>query len=142
MTTTVTVATELAAIARSFYLAFDSGTPSRMDELVAADAVDHDGATGDEPARTTMRGLVAMLGAGFSDYRHDIELLQQAGPDLVFIRWRMEGIHSGDVYGMKPTGRRVTLRGHDVIRVRDGQIVEVWHIEQLLQLVQQIQAPG
>jgi predicted ester cyclase len=137
---TTTVSNDLAAVARRFYLAFDSGTPARMDELIAADAVDHDGATGDEPARTTMRGLVAMLGAGFSDYRHDLELVLPAGPDLVFVRWRMEGTHSGDVYGMKATGRRVTLRGHDVIRVQGGLIVEVWHIEQLLQLVQQLQA--
>ena len=129
-------------LARRFYQAFDSRTPARMDAIIAADAIDHDGASGDEPARDTMRGLVAMLAAGFTDYRHDLELVQPVAPDLVFIRWRMEGTHSGDVYGMAATGRRVVLRGHDLIRVRDGLITEVWHIEQLLQLVQQLTAPA
>ena len=126
-------------LARRFYDAFDSGTPARMDAIIASDAVDHDGPSGDVPARDTMRGLVAMLAAGFTDYRHELELVLPVAPDRLFIRWRMEGTHSGEVYGTPATGRRVAFRRHDLIRVRDGLITDVWHIEQLLQLAQQLQ---
>jgi predicted ester cyclase len=126
-------------LAARFYAAFDSGTPARMDDVLAADAIDHDGPGGDEPARATMRGLVAMLAAGFTAYRHTLELVLPVAPDKVFIRWRMAGTHTGDVYGIPASGKRVDFCGHDLVRIENGLIAEVWHIEQLLALVHQIQ---
>lgn len=124
-------------LARRFYEAFDSRDPAQMDALVAPDAIDHDG--GGATALDSMRGLVAGLAAGFAEYKHQIQIVEPIGDDRVFVRWRMEGRHTGDMLGVPASGRSVWLHGHDLMRVHDGKIVEIWHIEQLLQLAGQMQ---
>ena len=36
----------------------------------------------------------------------------------------MRGTHEGELGGMAPTGRAVTMTGMDMIRLREGQLVE------------------
>jgi hypothetical protein len=44
---------------------------------------------------------------------------------------------------VSPTDRPVKLNGINIERVRDGKIVEIWHVEDLFGLLQQIgAAPG
>jgi predicted ester cyclase len=50
----------------------------------------------------------------------------------------MTGRHTGEFLGVPATGRPVDFKGMDVLRVRDGRIVEHRHVEQLLQAMQQI----
>jgi hypothetical protein len=123
-------------LTKRFYVAFDSRDPSQMDALVAENGVDHDG--GGVGALVSMRGLVGALTTGFNEYNHKVELALPIGDDKVFIRWRMEGKHTGDLFGVAPSNREIFLHGHDLIRIDDGKIVELWHIEQLLQMVQQM----
>jgi predicted ester cyclase len=123
-------------LTKRFYLAFDSRDPSQMDALVAENGFDHDG--GGVSALASMRGLVGALATGFNEYHHKVELALPVGDGRVFIRWRMEGTHTGNLFGVPPTNKKVFLHGHDLIRIEDGKIVEIWHIEQLLQMVQQM----
>ncbi len=37
-----------------------------------------------------------------------------------------------------PTGNRVTVTGMDMVRVAEGKIVEWWHIEDMLGMLQQL----
>ena len=39
--------------------------------------------------------------------------------------------NSVDLLGLPPTGRPVTMTGQEIFRVRDGQLVEVWHLEDI-----------
>jgi len=50
-----------------------------------------------------------------------------AGRDIVVVRARMEGTHNGELMGAAPTGKKVTCHANDMIRVKDGKAVEVWH---------------
>jgi len=81
-----------------------------------------------------------VLAAGFCDRQHTLELVLPIADDRVFVRWRMTGRHTGPFLGIPATERVVDFYGHDLLRVADGQIAEVWHIEQLLQLTQQLTA--
>jgi predicted ester cyclase len=40
--------------------------------------------------------------------------------------------------GIAPTGRRVSMTGIDIVRVRDGRIAEFWYAEQLHDLLRQL----
>jgi predicted ester cyclase len=51
---------------------------------------------------------------------------QIADGDMVFTRWSGVGTHDGPIMGIAPTGRRVTMDGHEVCRIRDGKVVEYW----------------
>jgi predicted ester cyclase len=46
--------------------------------------------------------------------------------DLVAITWTATGTHQGDLMGIAPTGRSVTVSGIGVNRISGGQIVESW----------------
>lgn len=55
-------------------------------------------------------------------------------------RWTMTGTNTGsmDLFGLPPTGRRVTMTGQEVFRGEDGQFVEVWHQEDLPGMLAQL----
>ena len=53
----------------------------------------------------------------------------------------MTGTHTGplELLGLPPTGRPVTMTGQEIFRVRDGQFVEVWHAEDVGQLMRTLE---
>ena len=66
-------------------------------------------------------------------------MMQRAFPDLhvaqadsvtegdkVAFRWIMSGTHEGELMGVAPTGERVTVMGIDVVRIRNGEILDYW----------------
>ena len=60
--------------------------------------------------------------------------------DLIVTRWVATMTHQGDQLGVPATGRRVTLTGVTIVRLRDGKIVEAWNNYDQLSLLQQIGA--
>jgi len=41
-------------------------------------------------------------------------------------RYTIRGTHTSDLFGQPPTGERFEVRGMDMVRVRDGQLIEHW----------------
>ncbi len=54
----------------------------------------------------------------------------------------MTGIHTGDAFGLKASGRPVDFAGTDIVRVVGDKIAEIYHVEELLQLQLQVTASG
>ncbi|WP_147437874.1 ester cyclase [Streptomyces radicis] len=48
--------------------------------------------------------------------------------DWVANRYTVRGAHTGDFFGQAPTGRDFAITGMDMVRVRDGQLVEHWMV--------------
>jgi predicted ester cyclase len=46
--------------------------------------------------------------------------------DRVVLRWETSGRHVGPYGDIAATGKRITMRGIDILRVADGRIVECW----------------
>lgn len=67
--------------------------------------------------------LVAMYRAAFPDLNMTIDELFADG-DKVALRWTARGTHKGDLAGIAPTGRTVTVTGLIVSRFSGGQLVE------------------
>lgn len=61
----------------------------------------------------------------FPDVRLEIEQMVAEG-DLVAFRFTMTGTHRGPFQGIAPTGRRITVPGLDLVRLRDGLLTEHW----------------
>ena len=117
----------------------DEGDVDGVDRVFASDVLDHDPTPGAPEGIEGERALFAAVVAGFDDIRHEVEYQGRTGDGWVVTAWRMTGRHTGDFLGVPATGRPVDFKGIDVQRVRDGKIVEHRHVEQLLQLVQQVQ---
>ncbi len=83
-------------------------------------------------------GLFSQLREGFPDYKHDINLLSAAGDDTAIIHWTFTGTHSGVFFDIPASGAAVQLDGIDIFRFENNQIIEHWHVEQLMNLFAQI----
>jgi len=57
--------------------------------------------------------------------------------DIVAVRYRWEGTHSGTFLGIPATGRRAAVRGMDFYRFKNGRIAEHWdNMDELSMLTQ------
>lgn len=128
------------ALMRRFYEELWSrGNLEAIPELVAEDFVDHQAPVGQTSGREELAGLVLMWRTGFPDMQETVEDLISEG-DKVTGRFLMRGTHRGEFMGIAPTGRSVTMSGIDIVRIVNGEISEFWYAEQMLELMQQLDA--
>lgn len=71
------------------------------------------------------RELLTSQFNAFPDGRYTIED-QVAEGDRVVVRWSFTGTQKGEMLGIAPTGKRVTMTGISIIRLVGGKIVEAW----------------
>ena len=114
-----------------------------MDELCEPDFIDHNALPGQRPGREGLKDSFSQFLAGFPDMRATVHQLVAEG-DILVARFTMEGTHTATLMGAAPTGKKVTFRGIDMVRIRDGRAIEAWHegndLEVLIQLG--VQAPS
>jgi predicted ester cyclase len=65
---------------------------------------------------------------------------QLSDGDKVVTRKTFQGTHRGELMGIPPTGNPVAFDVIDIVRVRDGQLVEHWNVIDTLGLMQQVGA--
>jgi steroid delta-isomerase-like uncharacterized protein len=113
-----------------------------FDELFAADFVDHTPQRGFGTDREAVRALYRSIRQAFPDFTPEIHF-QVAGADGMVTTYKTyHGTHRGPFMGAAPTGKRVNFDSVDVMRVRDGKIVEHWGVGDLLGLMIQVGALG
>ncbi|MDQ1428758.1 MAG: hypothetical protein QOK39_2234 [Acidimicrobiaceae bacterium] len=137
------------ATERLFQRYFDEGTNkgdlSVIDEVFAPDYQHHD------PANPDAIG-------GVDDVRFHVGALRSAFPDIAFhvedmiseddkivIRWTAHVTHTGDYFGIAPTGKEANITGMNTWHIADGKAVEGWVNRDDLGLLQQlgvIPSPG
>jgi predicted ester cyclase len=130
----MSVQANIAATRRFIREGFTDGRLEVCDELVADDMVEHQRGLrpGPEGAKETIRTLHRW----FTDFELQIDDLA-ATEDTVWIRCTGSGLNTGSVFGHPPTGRRASITVFDVLRWRDGKLVEHWGVpDQLALLVQ------
>jgi predicted ester cyclase len=105
----------------------DRGNLDVVDACYAADYVDHTPSPlrSLAPGRDGVRAAFALFQRAFPDTTHVLEDLVAEG-DRVVARIRAQGTHTGELFGHPPTGRKVTLTGITIYRLRGGRIVERW----------------
>jgi steroid delta-isomerase-like uncharacterized protein len=65
---------------------------------------------------------------------------QIAEGDIVASRWTGRGTNTGELMGIPPTGKQVTVEGISYARITGGEMLETWIIWDTLSLMQQIGA--
>jgi len=60
--------------------------------------------------------------------------------DKVAVRYTLEGTHEGELFGVSPTGQRLSIKSISVERVSDGKIIEHWRVTDSLDMMQQLGA--
>src|SRR5262245_50460089 len=93
-------------LVRRFFDAVASGDESRLDDIVAIDAIDHTPFPNQAPGREGVKQVFRTLRSAFPDFEQEILELISEG-DRVAIRSMLRGTHQGEFLGVAATGRRV-----------------------------------
>lgn len=129
---------ENEAIVREAVEAFNQGDPEAVDRLFAADYVDHDPSrAGLPPGPDGVKQAWSMFRAAFPDLRATIDDMIAEG-DRVAVRGEVRGTHRGELMGIPPTGKRVTVTLIDINRIDNGKLVERWGETDMLGMMRQL----
>jgi steroid delta-isomerase-like uncharacterized protein len=116
---------------------WDGGDEAALEELFAEDAVDHGAIPGQPPGREGHKYQLNLFRNAFPDLHVTSEDIFSEG-DKVAYRWMGRGTHQGELLGIEPTGKEVTFRGIDVLRIAEGKVVERWSEYNALEAMQQM----
>ncbi len=109
-------------------------------EVVSADLVNRTPMFPNAPGGPIeVKTIFDMFRAAFADFA--VEIIDQVAEDDKVVTYKaFSGVHRGDFMGIAPTGRPVRFTVIDIIRLRDGQVVEHWGMVDQLGLLQQLGA--
>jgi len=122
---------------RIFEEGFATGETAVVDELCAADLVEHQfGLAGAGPeAIRHVKEAIRDVHAATPDISFTIEDAVERG-DTIWVRVRAQGTATGPFFG-PPSGRPVDITVIDIARIVDGRIVEHWGVPDRFALLAQ-----
>jgi len=114
---------------------FNKGDLSVVSQVVAEDSMEHqrgnhDGIQGTKEVITTLRSW-------FPDFSMRMEDVSASG-DMVWMRFKATGTNLGSVMNNPPTGKKMAIDVIDIVRFRDGKIVEHWGVPDQLGMMLQL----
>jgi steroid delta-isomerase-like uncharacterized protein len=117
----------------------NSGNLDEAMKSFAENAVDHDPAPDQGPGRAGFLAFFQTLTSAFPDAK--IEPAHVVADDEhVAIAYTLTGTHQAEFQGVPATGKRIEVRGMQIGRFENGQIVERWGASDELGIMQQIGA--
>ena len=131
-------AEESKATMRQYFGVFEQGNIEKLDELLAPDYINHSPATPDLPTGPEgVKGVVSMFRSAMPDLKVIIEDMIAEG-DKVVTYYTLEGTHEGELFGVPPTGQRLSITSITVERVSGGKIRDHWRVTDELGMMQQL----
>lgn len=116
---------------REFYNeVMQKGNFAKLDELIAPAFVDHQPAPGQAPGAEGVKQFVTAMRAALTGLHVTVEHIVAEG-DTVVAHVSMRGTHTGELMGMPPSGKDVTMRVSDLVRMENGKAVERWGVEDM-----------
>ena len=115
----------VAMVKRWFEEVWNQRRADAIPELTHADGVAHTADGAHRDARDFTEDFHAQFLRAFPDMLVAVEEAVPAGEDVV-VRWLFTGTHTGEGFGLAPTGKRVRVRGVTWVKFRDGRMAEGW----------------
>jgi len=129
---------ESKALVRRFYEeVFNHKNMAGIDAFVDPNSIEHALPPGMPGGIKGSKQFIGMYLAAFPDLHLTVED-QVAEADKVTTRWTSRGTHQGELMGIPPTGKHVTVTGIDINRFEDGKSVEHWLNMDNLGMLQQL----
>jgi len=109
-----------------------------IDELFADDHAYHDPVRGDLPSgpEGVREAILAIVEAMPDSVLVVHEWIEDS--DTLIARWTLTGTHTGELWGMAPSGRAATVSGTHVFRFNGDRIGETWASYDALGLLDQL----
>ena len=137
MTTTAQTARDKASARRIWEEIFPACDVEGLAAVTDPDVIGH-GRRPDEPAGSEgLKRTMLWLATVFSDQRWEIH--QVIGDDdLVAVHGTHHARHTGNLFGIPPTGREVAYQYVHILRFRDGRAIEHWGVRDDMTLMRQL----
>ncbi|WP_311790815.1 MULTISPECIES: ester cyclase [Pantoea] len=114
------------------------GNRQAFEDLVAPRFINRSAPAGTANDRESLwRTFNQILFPALTDLQVSIED-QIAERDWVTTRKTITGVHNGELLGVAPTGKKLTIAVMDMVRIENGQYVEHWGLNTLAQVVNQL----
>ena len=121
-------AKEIKALERRWFEESNKGKAAAMDiidELHATNYIFHGGGGEEMRNRKDYKQFMSAFYSAFPDVHFTLDDIVVEG-DKVATRWTMTGTHKGEIEGISPTNKKITIRGISIERVVGGKFVETW----------------
>ena len=118
------------AIVRRFLEAYNKHDLASMDDFVAPDFIDH---THQQQGLESLKQLFELAFNAFPDWHETIEDIIAEG-DKVWVSLAYTGTHTGEMFGITPTGNKITTTAVDIYRIVNGKLAEYWNVTDKLGL--------
>ena len=128
-----------AKIQRAGEEAWHKGNMDPLDEVYAADYVEHSPPFPDKNGLEAVKQSVAATRPAYSDIQATFTDWIAEG-DVIAYRYTMRMKHTGvsPAIPIPPTGKEVTLEGCVVVHIKDGKVIEEWEYSDYLGFLQQL----
>ena len=101
----------------------NTGNLDALDEVVDEDSIDHDPAPDQTPVPEGFKDFFSKLRTGFPDLKLE-PVTVVAVDEHVAMAYTINGTHQGEFQGIPATGRHISARGVEIVKFRDGKLVE------------------
>jgi steroid delta-isomerase-like uncharacterized protein len=120
------MAEDSAVVQRLTKEVFIDGNLAVIEDLVSDDFVDHDPPPGLPPTKDGMRLLAQTVVSAFSDRKTEFDEFLDTADGRVVENWAMIATHTGEAFGLPPSGESIRVRGVEIFRCEDGKVAEHW----------------
>lgn len=117
-----------------------AGETDLVDQNYAPDVRDHMPLPGQDFSLDALKKVVDDFRSAFPDLSMALDGTVSAGAAGMDY-WTLEGTHTGPLFGIEPTGKRVRFSGMDMVKVADGKIIDLWHVEEMGPMFTQLGVP-
>ena len=118
---------------------WDKQDPAAVDDFLASNYKRHRSPTTTPLTREEQKQLLVRFRAAFPNVQLTVEEIIAEDNRIAF-RSTIRATHQGELFGIAPTGKQITVGLVDVIHIENGKFVEQWGGPDLLDLVQQLGA--
>jgi steroid delta-isomerase-like uncharacterized protein len=127
-----------AVVRRTFEELWNKGNLQLANELFSPNYAHHDPSTPDVGrGPESEKKRATLYRNAFPDLRLTVEDLVAEG-ETVVARWSCHGTHKGELDGIAPTGKQITITGVTIARFENGKMVEGWVNWDALGMMQQL----
>jgi steroid delta-isomerase-like uncharacterized protein len=93
--------------------------------------------SGNPMSHETTMGMLEMFWNAFPDLTLDIQDIM-ASNDMVVSRLISRGTHEGEFTGIPATGNNIEITGINIVRIKEGKIIEEWETFDVLSMMMQL----
>jgi predicted ester cyclase len=121
----------------TLYRAFSDKNPNLVDEVLAPDWNDIPLAPGQGPGPEGIKPIIRSFMQAFPDVQITVhDMIQE--PGRIGVRAEITGTHKGELFGIAPTGKKVTFRLHEFHTLDGKRVTTTWHMEDWFALFLQL----